>query len=349
MNLNEQIFENALREILSSLEEDKENKNFFSNSHKQNNKKISVIYEIARLHNLHIIFGKYFHSSILRENKEYQLFINDFLHNRKRNIFQISSFLQLSKQLELHDIKPIFWKGIHYHLLYYPKSIPRQMGDIDLEIEPENLSKFNEIMLSLNYKSKRVAKEAVHYTNSNSVKFDVHTKVKLFKNRAPDLRRKKVKYNNHSFFVLEPHAELKLCLDHSLGHMKDQGLNLRAFLDTWLIITKNYNELELKKLQELLQNKKHKILLGSIITFMKNYTNFNIEKLNYYEKYSLKIEIPELTSQCKVARFGLYQRKRTYLKLILSSLRLIKDKTKIAPNIHDVIKSHKKFNMIHLD
>ncbi|TVR70733.1 MAG: hypothetical protein EA408_10610 [Marinilabiliales bacterium] len=188
-----------------------------------------------------------------------------YLKTLSRNVIIYDHFRKVALALNEAGIPVIALKGIHLSETLYKDIGLRQLSDMDIMVQDNDIPKCLSIMDAMGYLSHHFTKTRFIKLNSyfghcykmviNGVSFDIHTRVQYDKYRitSEDLWKNAVKMtlNGAPVCVLDYHHLLiHLCL-HLEKHMSQKDFQLKCFCDITNIIISYKDELDWNELNNL--------------------------------------------------------------------------------------------------
>ena len=183
---------------------------------------------------------------------------NGYLRNLTRNTWLYEQLDRILELIKGEDIKVVLLKGMALEKTVYGNQGLRQMTDIDILVNREDVLKFKEILIRNGFKSEPfkspIYRYLMPYLNTHIprlTKGDCHVEIhnKLFDQRDNSLSEKilesstPLRINEHQVFIPPPQLFFLYLISHLEHHMTSGDAQLRMYLDIYLLICSHYEEI----------------------------------------------------------------------------------------------------------
>ena len=186
-----------------------------------------TLYQLVKAHNMEIMLYYFLiRAGISIPRERYNLLVY-------KHLLKVQAYEAITKKFEENEIRYMPLKGIRMCSLY-PKQIIRQMHDIDILVDKENLDKVRRIFEKEGY----TYSHSMHhdkYVNEDGVLFEIHESLSvmenfcdIFKNPWENTVCNGMKYE----FI--PEYEYLYILAHFCSHITFDGVKLYGLIDMWL-------------------------------------------------------------------------------------------------------------------
>ncbi len=209
----------------------------------------------------------------------FQDFQKDFYEYLAKDSKQMSVVKRIKNLLNENQITHIFLKGTYLKSLY-PDSYMRSMGDIDVLVKAEDLTKVHQIFESDKIKLVSTSPNHDIFNAGRGVCIEVHPKLDSefngkYKGLFADVWKWAKPLTTYQY-QFQPEYHLVYLFYHSAKHISGSGIGFRSILDLGLLVEKE--ELNLHIVNELLKESNLENFSKVMLWFSQYYFGFKKTK-----------------------------------------------------------------------